>query len=89
MALDNFCHVGHTAVANFHVISVKYLVQCMPPGEMFVDQTEEGSCNIRLDINALWWVEPNDAITICRDVIPDKLKAFTIATGLEGIIVDL
>ena len=26
VALDNFCHVVHTAVANFHVISVKYLV---------------------------------------------------------------
>ena len=28
-------------------------------------------------------------ITICWDVILDILKAFTIATGLEGIIVDL
>ena len=47
-----------------------------------------------MDINAVWGVEPNyvswsvSAIMICRDVTPDILKAFTIATGLEGITVD-
>ena len=51
--------------------------------------------SLHLDISAVWGVKPNDvpwsvsAITICRDVVPDILKAFTIATGLEGIIVDL
>ena len=67
----------------------------MRPGEMLVDQAEEGSCNICLDISAVWRVKLNDvpwsvsAITIRRDVVPDVFKAFTIATGLEGIIVDL
>ena len=46
-------------------------------------------------MNTVWRIEPNDvpwsvsAITICRDVSLDILKAFTIATGLEGIVVDL
>ena len=46
-------------------------------------------------MNAVWRIEPNDVpwfvsvITICRDVSLDILKAFTIATGLEGIVVDL
>ena len=66
----------------------------MRPGEMLVDQAEEGSCNICLDISAVWGVKPNDvpwsvsAITIRRDVVPDVCKAFTIATGLGGIILD-
>ena len=48
-----------------------------------------------MDINAVWGIEPNDvpwsvsAFTIRRDVTLDILKAFTITTGLEGIIVDL
>ena len=46
-------------------------------------------------MNAVWRIEPNDvfwsvpAITNCRDVSLDILKALTIATGLEGIVVDL
>ena len=46
-------------------------------------------------INAVRRIEPNDvpwsvsAISICRDVAIDILKAFTIAAGLEGIVVDL
>ena len=48
-----------------------------------------------MDISPVWGVKPNDvpwsvsAIMIRRDVVLDVFKAFTIATGLEGIIVDL
>ena len=43
----------------------------------------------------MWGVKPNhvpwsvSVIMICWDVVPDILKVFAIATGLEGIIVDL
>ena len=36
MALDSLCHVAHTAVANFHIISVEYLVEYVRPGEIYV-----------------------------------------------------
>ena len=38
-----------------------------------------------MDISAVWGVKPNDVPWSFSDV----LKVFTIATGLEGIIVDL
>ena len=56
---------------------------------------EERCCNIRLNISAVWRVEQNNvpcsvlAFGICWLIAPHILETFTVAAGLEGIIVDL
>ena len=63
-------------------------------GEVLVDKAEERTRNVRLDILAVWRIEPNDvswsvpASVACLVIVPRILKALTIAAGLEGIIVD-
>ena len=44
---------------------------------------------LNLNFNKIMMIMMISGITICWDVVLDILKAFTIATGLEGIIVDL
>ena len=44
---------------------------------------------LNLNFNKIMMIMMISGITICWDVVLDILKAFMIATGLEGIIVDL
>jgi len=61
---------------------------------VLVDKAEERTRNVRLDILAVWQIEPNDVSwtvpesVACMVIIPHILKALMIAAALEGIIVD-
>ena len=58
--IDDGFHVLRTAVANFYVIFVEYLVESMMLGEVFLYQFEEGSANIGFYILVVWGIVPND-----------------------------
>ena len=66
MALDDVCHVTRAAIADFHIVPVEQLVEDVCFREMFIDQEEERSCNIRPDICTVRWVKPSD---ISRSVL--------------------
>ena len=56
---DNLCHISHTAIADFDVVSVEYLVELVFFSEMLVNQLEEMLSNFGFYIFTEWWVEPN------------------------------
>ena len=54
------CHVGHTAVAQFDVVTVAHFVQTVMGWEVPGEQIEEFLSDIIGNVLAIGWVEPND-----------------------------
>ena len=82
-------------MADFHIVPVEQLVQDVCFREMFIDQVEERSSNIRLDIFIVRWVKPNDISwsVLVSVIIPVFdiyiFKILMVAAGFEGIVVCL
>ena len=60
VCFDNLCHISHTAIADFDIVSVEYLVELVVFSEMLVNQLEEMFSNFSFYVFTEWWVEPND-----------------------------
>ena len=90
VALGDVCHVTRAAIADFHIVPVEQLVEGVCFREMFVDQGEERSCNIRLDIFTVRWVKPNDiSWSVLASVIIPVFDIYTskilmVAAGFEA-----
>ena len=95
VALDDVCHVTRPAIADFHIVPVEQLAEDVCFREMLIDQGEEQSCNIRLDIFTVRWVKPNDiSWSVLASVIIPVFdiylsKILMVGAGFEGIIVGL
>ena len=58
MAANDGCHILHTAVADFDVISVEQFMVPMIARKMFVYECKELMSNVGGYVLVIWWVEP-------------------------------
>ena len=62
MWTDDAGYIFCTRVANFHCISVEYLVQLVRFWEVMVQKVQETFCDAGNDVLAIWWVKSGDVL---------------------------
>ena len=58
MATDNSCHIPHTAVAYFDVISIEQFMVAVVWWEMFIHKHKKLTGNISCNVLIIWRVKP-------------------------------
>ena len=70
MAIYQLLDVGHVAVAEFQSVSVKYFPQFAARRRRSIDEADERSSDVGLDILVIWWIEPYNVVCVFVLVIP-------------------
>ena len=63
MRIDNAGDIFCIRVANFHCVSVEYLVQFVRFWEVMVQKVQETFCDGGNDVLAIWWVKSGNVST--------------------------
>ena len=86
MGVDNPAHIIHTAIANFDIVPVEYLLENVLFREMFVNQMKELYAYVGCHMLAERWIEPNDiAIALAGGFV--GIAVFGVLVELERVVI--